>query len=72
MRLTEEELIRELREERPEVDEEFGRKLDEWAAAGFPRGGPAGGPGRRGLERAGSHRALRECVSGSPALRRGG
>jgi len=49
MRLTEKELIRELREERPEVDSEFGRKLDQWAAAGFPRGeGPRPAPGRPG------------------------
>ncbi|HEX2129717.1 MAG TPA: DUF4349 domain-containing protein [Solirubrobacterales bacterium] len=32
-------LERELRAERPEVDPEFARKLDEWAAAGFPSGG---------------------------------
>lgn len=31
------ELERELRAERPEPDQEFTRKLDEWAAAGFPR-----------------------------------
>src|SRR5688500_9631871 len=49
MRLTEEELIRELREERPEVEPEFAKALDEWAAAAFPRGGPDGGPSRRGL-----------------------
>ena len=34
-----EDLERELRAERPDVDPEFARKLDEWAAAGFPRGG---------------------------------
>lgn len=33
-----EELERELRAERPEADHEFARKLDEWAAAGFPPG----------------------------------
>src|SRR5919198_5635749 len=33
------ELERELRAERPEVDHEFARRLDDWAAAGFPRGG---------------------------------
>src|SRR3712207_987012 len=32
-----EDLERELRAERPEVEPEFARKLDEWAAAGFPR-----------------------------------
>jgi hypothetical protein len=48
MRLTEEELIRELHEERPQVDPEFAKALDQWAAAGFARGGPDGGPRRRG------------------------
>ena len=46
-----EDLERELRAERPEVEPEFARKLDEWAAAGFPRGGEldprAGTRGRR-------------------------
>jgi hypothetical protein len=37
MRLSEEELARELRAERPEIDPEFAAALDEWAAAGFPR-----------------------------------
>ncbi|MGH2954425.1 MAG: DUF4349 domain-containing protein [Solirubrobacterales bacterium] len=32
------ELERELRAERPDTDSEFARRLDEWAAAGFPRG----------------------------------
>jgi hypothetical protein len=32
-----EDLERELRVERPDVDPEFARELDEWAAAGFPR-----------------------------------
>jgi hypothetical protein len=32
-------LERELRAARPEVDPQFASKLDEWAAAGFPRGG---------------------------------
>jgi hypothetical protein len=34
-----EDLERELRAERPELDPDFARKLDDWAAAGFPRGG---------------------------------
>jgi Domain of unknown function (DUF4349) len=34
-----EELERELRAERPELNPEFARRLDEWAAAGFPPGG---------------------------------
>lgn len=33
------ELERELRAERPEVDPDFANRLDEWAARGFPRGG---------------------------------
>jgi hypothetical protein len=37
-----EELERELRAERPKVDPDFARKLDDWAAAGFPRGGELG------------------------------
>ncbi len=34
-----EDLERELRAERPEIDPEFARGLDDWAAAGFPRSG---------------------------------
>jgi hypothetical protein len=37
-----EELERNLRAERPELDPQFAAKLDEWAAAGFPRGGELG------------------------------
>ena len=37
-----EELERELRAERPEIDSDFARKLDDWAAAGFSRGGEPG------------------------------
>src|SRR5918994_6797518 len=37
-----EELERDLRAERPKVDSDFARKLDDWAAAGFPRGGELG------------------------------
>jgi len=55
-------LERELRAERPDIDPEFARKLDEWAEAGFPRGplDPRGksapgprlpGPFRRAWER---------------------
>jgi hypothetical protein len=36
MRLSEEELARELRAESPEIDPGFAAALDEWAAAGFP------------------------------------
>lgn len=49
------ELERELRAERPDVDPDFARRLDDWAAAGFPRGGELGSPGRvlpAGLRRA--------------------
>jgi hypothetical protein len=42
MRLSEEELARELRAESPEIDPGFAAALDEWAAAGFP---PAKRPG---------------------------
>lgn len=50
-----EELERELRTERPEPEQEFTRRLDDWAAAGFPRDrglGPQAGRGTSGLERA--------------------
>jgi hypothetical protein len=70
MRLTEEELIRELRDERPEVDPEFGRRLDEWAAAGFPRRkGP--GPGRREISSriAGGIEGVRERFAATPPRR---
>jgi hypothetical protein len=40
------ELERELRAERPQINPEFSRKLDEWAAAGFPRGGELGSKSR--------------------------
>ena len=42
-----EELERDLRAERPKVDPDFARKLDDWAAAGFPRGGELGPQPRR-------------------------
>ncbi|HEX2467712.1 MAG TPA: DUF4349 domain-containing protein [Solirubrobacterales bacterium] len=40
--MTLEELERELRADRPQVDPDFARKLDDWAAAGFSRGGQLG------------------------------
>ena len=46
------ELERELRAERPAPDPEFARRLDEWAAQGFPRDrglGPRAGARRRGV-----------------------
>lgn len=42
-----EELERELRAERPEIDADFARKLDDWAAAGFPRGSELGAAPKR-------------------------
>ena len=42
------ELERELREERPELDQDFARRLDEWAAAGFPRDRGLGPRAHRG------------------------
>jgi hypothetical protein len=58
-----EELERELRAERPKVDPDFARKLDDWAAAGFPRGGELGPRHRtRGL---GALPARRGAGSGS-------
>ncbi len=51
------ELERELRAERPKIDPEFSRKLDEWAAAGFPPGGELG------ARRAGRGRASRDRLS---------
>lgn len=64
-----EELERELRAERAEMESDFAAKLDEWAAAGFPRGErPSTAPlaaqhglaaGRRGMiDRARRHLAL--------------
>jgi negative regulator of sigma E activity len=48
--MTLEELERELRAERPELDADFARKLDDWAAGGFPRGGePGSKPSRLSL-----------------------
>jgi Domain of unknown function (DUF4349) len=38
-----EDLERELRAERPEIDPQFARRLDHWAAAGFPPGARASG-----------------------------
>lgn len=47
MRLSEEELARELRAERVEIDPDFAAALDEWAAAGFPRAERPRSMGRR-------------------------
>jgi hypothetical protein len=38
-----EDLERELRAERPEIDPDFARRLDQWAAAGFPPGARSSG-----------------------------
>ena len=65
-----EDLERELRAERPEVDPEFARKLDDWAAAGFPRGGGLG-PRSAGAERGvpGALRRAWERVTAVPPRR---
>ncbi len=65
-------LERELRAARSVPDPEFAGKLDEWAAAGFPRGGELDprGPAARPTSRApGSLRALRERLASIPPRR---
>jgi hypothetical protein len=68
-----EDLERELRAERPEVEPEFARRLDEWAAAGFPRGGEldprARTRGRRFRTSSPTLRRLWERVSAVPPRR---
>jgi hypothetical protein len=62
-----EELERELRADRPEPDPEFARRLDDWAAAGFPRDrglGPRPAGGR--LARGGLARAWQRLTSIPP------
>ena len=63
------ELERELRAERPEPDPDFARRLDEWAAAGFPRDRGLGprppAPARRGV----AARALWERITSVPPRR---
>ena len=68
-----EDLERELRAERPEPDQEFTRKLDDWAAAGFPRGelDPRARAARAGRRRV-SGAPSASSGSGSPRPRRGG
>jgi hypothetical protein len=66
-----EELERELRVERPEIDPDFASRLDDWAAAGFPRGGehdprPQSGARPRG---AGWLAGLRERLAATPPRR---
>jgi Domain of unknown function (DUF4349) len=66
-----EDLERELRAERPEPDREFARRLDDWAAAGFPRGDdldPRRFPGRRGPVAAWL-RGVRERLATTPPRR---
>ncbi len=61
-----EELERELRDERPRTGPEFSRRLDDWAAAGFPRDrglGPRAGRSADGL------RGLWERVTAVPPRR---
>jgi hypothetical protein len=71
MRLTDEELARELHLERPEPDPDFADALDRWAAEGFPRGGPGMAQGRRSLgDRIGGRVArLRDRIRAVPPRR---
>ena len=67
-----EDLERELRADRPEPDQEFTRKLDDWAAAGFPRGelDPRAGAGKRaGGGFPGAVRDLWERIASTPPRR---
>ena len=67
-----EDLERELRADRPEPDREFTRKLDDWAAAGFPRGEldpRAGSEKRAGDGFSGSFRTLWERLASTPPRR---
>ena len=66
-----EELEREIRAERPEPDTEFARRLDEWAAAGFPRGGEHDprAERRRGAGASGWIARLRDRLSAAPPRR---
>jgi hypothetical protein len=60
------ELERELRAERREPDPEFARRLDDWAAAGFPRGGeldPRRRAGRTAADPAGARAGLRRRLA---------
>ena len=65
-----EELEREVRAERPAPEPDFARRLDEWAAAGFPRDaglGPRsvtpGAPASCGAPGSGSRRCRRGACS---------
>jgi Domain of unknown function (DUF4349) len=68
MRLSEEELARELREERVEIDPDFAQYLDQWAAEGFPR---AERPGSRGARESLGDRlaGLRARLAATPPRR---
>jgi hypothetical protein len=61
-----EELERELRAERPEPEPEFARRLDEWAAAGFPRDR---GLGPRSAGSSGAMHRAWERIASVPRLR---
>lgn len=63
-----EELERELRAERPEPEPEFARRLDEWAAAGFPRDRGLG-PRSAAPAGAGAMRRAWERITSGPRLR---
>ena len=64
-----EELEREVRAERPTPEPDFARRLDEWAAAGFPRDA---GLGPRSVARrgAGVLRRVRERLTSLPTAAR--
>jgi Domain of unknown function (DUF4349) len=68
MRLSEEELARELRAERVEIDPDFAHYLDQWAAEGFPR---AERPGSRGARESLGDRlaGLRARLAATPPRR---
>src|SRR3954471_18034076 len=61
-----EELERELRAERQEPSQDFARRLDEWAEAGFPRDS---GLGPRLAGRGGFARRLWDRVTSTPPRR---
>jgi hypothetical protein len=63
-------LERELRAERPRIDPELARRLDDWAAAGFPRGELGTSPRPlRGAGPAPALKRLRERLGGLPPRR---
>src|SRR5690242_2974176 len=61
------ELARDARAEAPALESDFGARLDEWAAAGFPRDGRVGDGGEG--ERGPVLRTLRERLQTTPPRR---